>query len=282
MRRLVVTFLLLLFLIKSSLFLIAQNSDSLQYNITKISWPYFRSFISDTKDFAVSPLHWKSKQWITLGAIAGSGVLLYSHDGAIRDFVQEHRTTTGDKFFQYGFEHWGSGYYSIPLLGGLYFGGCLMKNDRLSATALTAGKAAAVSAAFVNVFKQVAHRHRPYQDTPADPENWDGPFGNWHHTSFPSGHSTLAFSVATVLASEYSETVWVPVVAYSLAAGTAISRVYHDKHWASDVFIGSAFGFITGRFIWKHNRAVEVYPILAKDCSMLSLTLSISKTHSQK
>jgi len=282
MKKQGITFLFLLLFLESAVYLRAQNADSLSFNYARISWPYFKSYISDAQSLVVSPVHWKGRQWITLGAITGTGVLLYTQDAAVRDFVQEHRTTSGDKFFRYGFEQWGSGYYTVPLLGGLYVGGRLLKNNRLSATALTAGKAAAVSAVFVNVVKQVAHRHRPYQDTPADPANWDGPFGNRHHTSFPSGHSTLAFSVASVLASEYSETVWVPAVAYSLAAGTAISRVYHDKHWASDVFIGSALGWATGRFIWKRNRAVKVYPVLADDYSMLSLTLTINSNRSKQ
>lgn len=282
MRKSVISFLLFLFISVYTIPLIAQNSDTIEFNYTRISGPYLKSYVTDTWSFVKSPLHWKTKQWITFGAITGTGVLLYTQDAAIRDFVQEHRTTSGDKFFRYGFEHWGSGYYTVPLIGGLYVGGRLLKNNRLSATTLTAGKAAAVSAVFVNVVKQAVHRHRPYQDTPADPANWDGPFGNLHHTSFPSGHSTLAFSVATVLACEYSETVWVPVVAYSLAAGTAISRVYHDKHWASDVLIGSALGWATGRFIWKRSKAVKVYPYLAGDYSMLSFTMTINGNHSKK
>ncbi len=282
MKKQRITFVFLLIFLESAVYLRAQNADSLSFNYARISCPYFKSYFSDAKSLVVSPAHWKGRQWITLGAITGTGVLLYTQDAAVRDFVQEHRTTSGDKFFRYGFEHWGSGYYTVPLLGGLYVGGRLLKNNRLSATALTAGKAAAVSAVFVNVAKQAVHRHRPYQDIPADPANWDGPFGNRHHTSFPSGHSTLAFSVASVLASEYSETVWVPAVAYSLAAGTAISRVYHDKHWASDVFIGSALGWATGRFIWKRNQAVKVYPVLADDYSMLSLTLTINSNRSKQ
>lgn len=282
MRKPVITSLLLLFFIGGAIHLVAQETDSLNFNYTGISWPYIKSYISDSKKLSVSPIHWNGRQWIAFGAIGLTSALIYTQDEHIRDFVQERRTTSGDKFFRYGFEHWGSGYYTVPLLGGLYIGSRLLKNDRLSATALTAGKAAVVSSVFVNVLKQAAHRHRPYQDNPADSKNWDGPLGDWHHTSFPSGHTTLAFSVASVLASEYSETVWVPVVAYSLAAGTAISRVYHDKHWTSDVLVGSAFGWATGRFIWKRNSTAKVYPVLADDYSMLSLSLTINNHRSEK
>ena len=60
--------------------------------------------------------------------------------------------------------------------------------------------------------------------------------------------------MATVYALEYSSTIWVPVLSYTLAAGTAVSRLYDNKHWASDVVIGSALGFVTGRFMWKQSR----------------------------
>jgi membrane-associated phospholipid phosphatase len=81
--------------------------------------------------------------------------------------------------------------------------------------------------------------------------------------------------VATVLASEYRETGWVPVAAYTIAAGTALSRIYIDKHWASDVFAGAVFGYACGRFIWKHNRGITIIPSLSHNVSSCSFIISI-------
>ncbi|MCY7363437.1 MAG: phosphatase PAP2 family protein, partial [Ignavibacteria bacterium] len=65
--------------------------------------------------------------------------------------------------------------------------------------------------------------------------------------SFPSGHTTVAFAVSAVLA-ERINTWWARVGLYSLAAATAYSRIYDNKHWLSDVVLGSIIGFGSGYF----------------------------------
>jgi membrane-associated phospholipid phosphatase len=45
----------------------------------------------------------------------------------------------------------------------------------------------------------------------------------------------------------------VPLAAYSLATLTGISRIYDNKHWASDVFLGAALGYTMAELIWKAN-----------------------------
>jgi len=68
------------------------------------------------------------------------------------------------------------------------------------------------------------------------------------YTSFPSGHTTSAFAVASVFAARW-ESAWAGAAVYLVAAGTAFERVYDDKHWFSDVFIGAALGTAVGRHI---------------------------------
>jgi hypothetical protein len=45
------------------------------------------------------------------------------------------------------------------------------------------------------------------------------------YDSFPGGHAITAFSLATVVAVQYRKSVWVPIVAYSVATGVGLSRV---------------------------------------------------------
>jgi membrane-associated phospholipid phosphatase len=59
--------------------------------------------------------------------------------------------------------------------------------------------------------------------------------------SFPSGHATVAFSLATGIAAE-ARRPWVSVAAYTGAGLVAWSRVYDDKHWTSDVVGGALLG----------------------------------------
>ncbi|MFW6269745.1 MAG: phosphatase PAP2 family protein, partial [Bacillota bacterium] len=62
--------------------------------------------------------------------------------------------------------------------------------------------------------------------------------------SFPSGHATGSFATATVLANHYPE---LGKFAYTWASLVAISRMYEDAHWFSDVVVGSAIGYFTAR-----------------------------------
>ena len=119
-----------------------------------------------------------------------------------------------------------------------------------------------------NVIKQITHRHRPYQDTPPDPYAWDGPFswggdyGTFGYNSFPSGHSSAIFSVATVIALEYWDTKWVPGVCFGLAGFTALYRLAVNDHWSSDVLFGSALGFAVGSMVYFNvHKKLEVVPV---------------------
>jgi membrane-associated phospholipid phosphatase len=106
---------------------------------------------------------------------------------------------------------------------------------------------------FVQALKNGTGRHRPYTNDP--PHTWDGPgIHGSAETSFPSGHASSAFAVATVIASEYDNYV-VPAFAYSVAAITALNRVWHNAHWPSDTFVGSAIGYFTGKTVVASHRA---------------------------
>jgi len=228
----------------------AAGNDTIQY--PKLDKVYLKSYWYDTKSFVLSPAKWKARQWIGLGVVTGAAVLAYTQDENIQKYFTGHQSTTADNFSKYVFEPFGR--FAPVIIGGLYVGGRFAKDNRLAGTSLTAAKAFVVSAVAAGIVKQLTHRHRPYQDDIPDHANWDGPFSSIEYTSFPSGHATSAFSMATVYAMEYGSTIWVPVLAYTLATGTAVSRLYDNDHWASDVVIGSALGFVTGRFMWKQSK----------------------------
>jgi membrane-associated phospholipid phosphatase len=268
---------LILLLILVNLRLLAAN-DSTIYKYPRFNGPYIKSCVTDGRDLLLAPIHWKSGQWATFGLVAGSGILLYTQDGNIRDFWQNHQSVTATNLSKYVFEPWGSGKYTIPVVGAIYFAGVLAKNDRLTSATLTAGKAALLSGILIQITKRVTQRGR---GVTGEQSIWYGPFAGTNNTSFPSGHTGFVFSVATVFASEYKETVWVPVLCYSLAAGTGLSRLYDDVHWASDVFIGAATGYVFGRFIWKHSQLkfknLNVVPLLGNNMTGLSLILNINQ-----
>ena len=88
--------------------------------------------------------------------------------------------------------------------------------------------------------------------------------------SFPSGHASNAFTLATVAERHYGWKVGVP--AYGLAAAVAASRLVQNAHYLSDVTAGAALGFIVGRTVVRvngrglapgKNASVSLVPVLA-------------------
>ena len=68
------------------------------------------------------------------------------------------------------------------------------------------------------------------------------------NSSFPSGHTTTAFAVATTLACCYRQK-WTCLVFFVLAAGVAYSRVYLGQHFVEDVLAGMVLGIATAVII---------------------------------
>ena len=60
-----------------------------------------------------------------------------------------------------------------------------------------------------------------------------------------------------------------PPIAYGLASLTVFARVYDNKHWASDAFLGSAIGYFVGKAVVKYhtaqsNSALKIMPTVSQ------------------
>ena len=246
------------------------------YQGTRINKEYIVSYWKDTKAIASEPFHWKLKQWSFAAGIAGIGIVTYVYDQDIYDFFQDHRTSTTENISKYLLEPWGSGLYSLPLLAGIYI--ISPRGSRHRQIALTGVKAFILSGGAAAVSKHLFHRHRPGDDDPPDPRQWEGPFPfTMDFTSFPSGHATTAFAVATVLAMGYQDHLWVGVSSYTLATLTSLSRIHDSKHWASDVVAGGALGFFIGATLSKVNfKKVRIEPAAFRGGQGIKLTWNLN------
>lgn len=75
-----------------------------------------------------------------------------------------------------------------------------------------------------------------------------------NNEAFPSGHTSLAFTSATVLYEEFKDTE--PLLAYSgyaFALSTAYLRMAKNKHWFSDVILGSAVGMAVTKLVYHFD-----------------------------
>jgi membrane-associated phospholipid phosphatase len=225
---------------------------------------YFLNIFSDTKYIFLSPLRWQARDWVKAGLVLGATGGLFLLDDEIRDFIQDERSTTTDDIASV-FEPFGNGGYTFGGLVGFYLYGRVFENSKAERTALLAVESFAVTGIFTFALKFSTGRARP--QSARDSGEWIGP--NLDDVSFPSGHTSSAFSIATVLASEYKNNPWVPPVAYGLATLTGLSRLNDNKHWASDVFLGGALGYFIAKTVLKlhsnkKGRHYTIYPRLSR------------------
>lgn len=69
--------------------------------------------------------------------------------------------------------------------------------------------------------------------------------------SFPSGHTTVAFALATVVAAQYPR---LRAYLYTLAVGVGLSRVYLYLHYLSDVVAGAIIGGVAGWLVVRYRQ----------------------------
>ncbi len=75
---------------------------------------------------------------------------------------------------------------------------------------------------------------------------------NGEDYSFPSGHTSNAFVMATVLHHEFVDTSpWLAYSGFLFATTTGILRVLNNKHWVSDVLVGAGLGMIVTDLVYR-------------------------------
>jgi len=87
-------------------------------------------------------------------------------------------------------------------------------------------------------------------------------FREFDYRAFPSIHTASAFAVATVYTLETKrrapKATWiVGPIAYAIAAGPGLSRLYTGQHWASDIFAGAFMGTFAGAKVMRYNHDVK-------------------------
>jgi len=213
---------------------------------------YFTSYLTDTRDIILAPLSWDKKDIVIATVTAGVTAGLMFFDESVDEFIfRNYNENLGD-IFEKGIEPFGSGLYSVPLMGVLWVAG----NDYDKTMALTGLKTFLISAGEATVIKMAFQRHRPTDDVPPDAWQFDGPFRYFSDDgSFVSRHAVTSFALAAYFSDGYKgRKNWVPWVAYPLASLVTFSRVYNRDHWFSDAFGGACLGYITGKFMFKLNK----------------------------
>jgi membrane-associated phospholipid phosphatase len=220
---------------------------------SRMNREFFKNFADDFSKALISPKNWEKRDFLNFSLVLSAGLLLYALDQDVRDLIQDNKSPSSAEFFNF-MNHLGDGGILIGSIAASYAAGEIMKNNRLRKTALLCLESWLTSGFIVGTLKFAAGRARP---SSGESSHSFHPFAlRSSFFSFPSGHSASAFAVAETIAAQSRKTC-VDVVAYSLAALVALSRIHNDKHWASDVFIGSALGYFVAQKISSLDRKRE-------------------------
>ena len=210
---------------------------------------YFKGMFSDLKYITTSPSRWDRTDWMTAGLVMGGTGFFIGLDEDIKNFFEDTRSSTTDNLGSI-FEPFGNGIITIPTLAAFYIFGHFDENYKAKQTALIATESFLITGLYTTILKVTLGRHRP--STGSSSNTFDG--FTIDHKSFPSGHTSTAFAIATVVANEYEETPYIKPISYGIATLTGLSRINDEKHWASDVFFGAALGyFVSKTILHLHN-----------------------------
>jgi membrane-associated phospholipid phosphatase len=208
---------------------------------TALEKKFLGNLLRDQKEIWFSPTQLKARdlRWLVPAGVV-LGVSLH-RDSYVAGRIALNSADQKQNFRQFS----DVALYSIgATAASTYLFGHLRHSERLRETGILAGEALANAAIVRNVLGYSLGRQRPDHDLSGDF------FAGGH--SFPSGHASYSWAVATVIANEYPG--WLTKTAmYGLATGASLGRVGANKHFVSDVLVGSAIGYGIGRFVYRRH-----------------------------
>lgn len=197
-------------------------------------WPLFRARLQQSR--AASP---SLPEWGYGAALAGAGVLASAAlDKPADELVKRHEDRRLTRT-------WGNFGKNMPIALVATSGiAAAMGDARMQNTGVISLQAVAAAIGVTAVGKYAVNRARPEEN-----------MGTWAKgssrgdSSFPSGHSAVAFAAVTPFAQEY-DAPWL----YGVAAMSAAGRVANRKHFVSDTVAGGLIGYTVGTLLWKGQR----------------------------
>jgi len=208
-----------------------------------------------------------------VGIATISSVVLFAFDDEIREFSDK---SFGEKYQPVAqiVSDIGSPIVEISAFSLLFLNGNFSRNSPQLKLEKNGISAIAISGISVEILKHLASRERP--EVAGNSHQWRGfsktisrYFSDENpddFSSFPSGHSALAWATAAVVSKHFDKKT-VSILAYFAATFVSFSRIVLEEHWASDVVFGAGIGYFVGKNI--DNPAFQIYPKFSQaQCSI--------------
>jgi hypothetical protein len=218
-----------------------------------------RNVLLDQAAIWTSPLHMSRDDVIAWGIIgAGIGGAIASDHWTVKQLPN----TVDQVSISQDVSQLGAAYTVLPITAGLYIGGAIFHNPKARETGILGGEALLDSLIVEEALKVTIRRPRPLED------NGSGSFFAGG-ASFPSGHATQSFALASVVAHEYNKNILYPIAAYGLASLVSFSRLSGQQHFPSDIVAGGAIGWYIGRYVFKTHVDHSIHARPASKLSQL-------------
>jgi len=186
-----------------------------------------------------NPLKWS---YLAGGFVVLGGLALL--DEPVRNFTSDLQSDFGRDFARTATDYGKATLMAPIFLGGSILVGTITDGGQGFKRAAAAGIGMAVGSLVNETLNQIVGRRRPSEEVGA----WE--FDPLHgHASFPSGHTAFTFAIAGAV-DEATEG-WVAIPFYTAATITGLTRIYLDRHWLTDVVVGSLIG------VWMSRRVTR-------------------------
>jgi len=206
--------------------------------------PFITHLAQDQKQFWMAPTHFHKQDLEWIVPFAGVTAGFMEGDSWFSKQIPLGEVNRSKIFSDY------ATYSLIGVGGGSFLLGEMKGDDQMSEAGLLSGEAAINATAIAYFLRNITQRERPYQ------ANGSGEFFKGG-SSFPSEHSAIAWSIASVMAHEYPST-FTKVLAYGLATGISATRVTGQQHFPSDVIVGGALGWYFGRQVFRAHHDTDL------------------------
>lgn len=232
----------------------------------------FSQFGRETWRFFKQPVTWDGSEWLKVGLIGGGTFLLMQVDQPIRDVVVKDQRYYKSVPIEAG-RMWAELYPPVLIFTGFAVHSLITDDIRTRKVAYEVGQACLYAGVVDKLLSLSFGRAKPFVNE--GPKSFH-PFSTFDpllqdNQSMPGGHCTIAFALSTVL-SRNAGPVWLKVLAYVPASLTFVSRVYQDRHWTSDDFLGAALGYSIATWVVDLHEQGESRIQLS---SVYPLTISI-------
>jgi len=224
------------------------NAPEPQPDVTIRNVPRF--ILHDQKAIWTSPAHLKLKdmEWLVpLAAVTGVAI---ATDHSAMVHVVPINADLNKKSIDASNVLMG-GFIAAPVA--FYGVGHFTKSPHAQEAGILTGEAMIDGVVVEQGMKLIFWRERPSQN------NGSGHFFKSDagiDSSFPSSHSVEAWSAAAVLTGEYPA-FWSQALIYGAATAVSASRVIGQEHFPSDVIVGSAAGWLVGRYVFRKHHKVD-------------------------